>query len=94
MHIWSALLAIIVTVVKLILRVKAHTQAMLPDLTRLALDHEFTSIRVVLSFQRLDCMVIDIFSRKHTSATTDTTRNSLLFLVFYRWAFGGYHLWS
>lgn len=53
MHIRSALFTVIIPVVQLIFRVKAHTQAVLPDLARLALNHKFTSIRVVLSFHIL-----------------------------------------
>jgi len=53
MHLWPALLAIIVVVVQLVFRFEAHAETVLPDFAGLALYHEFAGIWVVLSFARV-----------------------------------------
>jgi hypothetical protein len=53
-HFRSAFFAIVVVVMELIFGFKSHTQAMLPDFTRLTLHHEFASIWVVLYLPKHD----------------------------------------
>ena len=84
MHFRSTLFAVVVVVVELIFGFVTHAQTMLPDFTRLALHHEFTSIRVILysrEYCESDAWARVSFETARTCAPTHTPRNTLLLLL-------------